>query len=153
MIRSLDNTVEVAWVPKHQLRTAINVFKQHIYTGAELDTSIKLGELIIDLFNGVTRLGIIYQVNPFKPVGSWFSDIRIDKEENVQYITIYGLSGSNPNKWAGMTFQLIETWALEENCHSYRWYGRLGWTRYEDDIKLLKKINSREGLFEKVISP
>lgn len=151
MIRSPNNKIEVAWVPKHQLRIALNIFKEFIYRGLENDNDISIGELIVDLFNGSTRLGIIYEIDPFSPIGSWFSDIRIDETQNCEYVTIYGLSGNNPNKWAQGVKTLVESWAKEENCHSYRWYGRLAWSRYEQNIKLLESINTREGLFEKVI--
>ncbi len=151
MIRSPDNKIEVAWVPIRQLRPALNMFKEFIYKGLENDNDISIGELVIDLFNGSTRLGIIYKIEPFLPIGSWFSDIRIDEEQNYDYVTIYGLSGKNPNDWAQGLRTLVESWAKEENAYSYRWYGRLAWSRYSENIKLLKTLNSREGLFEKVI--
>jgi hypothetical protein len=151
MIRSPSGKVEVAWVPNGQLRPALNIFKEFIYKGLEDDKEINIGKLILELFSGDARLGIIYEIDPFLPIGSWFSDIRIDEEQKYDYVTIYGLSGKNPNDWARGLKTLVEDWAKQENCRSYRWYGRLAWLRYSDDIRLLKAINRREGLFEKVI--
>ena len=151
MIRSPDNKIEVAWVPKRQLREALNVFKEFIYRGLENDDQINIGELVIDLFNGDVRMGVIYEVSPFLPVGSWFSDIRVDEEQNYDYATIYGLSGKSPNKWAVGIKTLLEDWCRENDCYSYRWYGRLGWSRYGDNVNLLRQVGPREGLFEKVV--
>jgi hypothetical protein len=151
MIRSPNKEIEVAWVPKHQLRQALNIFKEFIYKGVENDEEINLGEIIVDLFKGDTKLGIIYKTDHFLPIGSWFSDIRIDEDQNYDYVTIYGLSGKNPNDWAQGVKTLVESWAKEQGCYSYRWYGRLAWSRYIENIKLLETINSREGLFEKVV--
>lgn len=150
MIRSPNNKIEVAWVPIHQLRAALNIFKEFIYKGLEND-DVNIGEIVLDLFKGGTRLGVIYEIDPFLPVGSWFSDIRIDDKQNYEYVTIYGLSGKNPKYWAHGIKTLVELWVKEENCQSYRWYGRLAWSRYIGNTKLLKTINSREGLFEKVV--
>lgn len=152
MLRSPDGSYEVSWCPKHQLPQALEAFKEQIYSGSEVDDSLSLTETIGDLFTGLTRLGLIYETEPFQPIGSWFSDIKIDGVQNYKYVTIYGLSGKNPNKWAQGLAKLVENWAQQEGCHSYRWYGRLGWTRYETDIKLLEVVNDREGLFEKVIA-
>jgi hypothetical protein len=151
MIRSPNGKVEVAWVPNHQLRSALNIFKEFIYKGLEEDTEINIGKLILELFSGDARLGIIYEIDPFLPIGSWFSDIRIDEEQKYDYVTIYGLSGKNPNDWAQGVRSLVEFWVQEENARSYRWCGRLAWSRYIDNAKLLEVISRREGIFEKVI--
>lgn len=151
MLRAPDGKTEVSWVPRHQLSVALEVFKEFIYEGAEVSEGISLTEIISGLLKSNVRLGVIYKIDPFVPIGSWFSDIRIDNVQNYDYVTIYGLSGIKPNAWALGVAQLAEAWARDENCYSYRWYGRLGWLRYVKGAKLLETVNPRAGLFEKVI--
>lgn len=145
------NNIEVAWVPKSQIREALQVFRDYVFDVTTTDESVRLVDLIKEVLAGETRLGVAYQVDEFKPLGCWFSDLRV--EDGVSFATIFGLSGEQPQKWAHGVAKLLEEWVKEENCYSYRWYGRLGWLRFEKDIKLLKPINDREGLFEKVVNP
>ncbi len=151
MLRSPDNQYEVAWVPSHQLKQALDVFKEFIYEGVENEKYLSLGEIINDLFKGATRLGIIYTVDPFEPQGCWFSDLRIDDETNQKFVTIFDLAGRNPNKWGLGIAKLVEEWGSQEDCYSMRCHGRLGWLKYGNNVKLLRAVNSREGLLEKVI--
>lgn len=151
MLRSPDNRHEVAWVPHYQLREALFTFKEFIYQGTEVDPNIKLGKLINELFDNETRLGIFYEIDPFEPMGSWFSDLRIDSVTHKKYATIFGLAGKHPNKWALGVWELVSLWAKKENCYSVRCQGRLGWLKYQNGVILLRTINKREGLLEKVI--
>ena len=145
------NNIEVAWVPRAQVRPALQVYRDHVFAVKDIDEAINLADLINSVIRGETRMGVAYQVEPFEPLGCWFSDLQ--EEDEIRYATIFGLSGKSPNKWASGIGKLLELWAKEENCYSYRWYGRLGWTKFAQDIKLLKSLNDREGLFEKVVGP
>lgn len=144
------NNVEVAWVPRSQVRPALEAFRDFVFAVKDIDEAISLADLINEVLRGETRLGVAYKVDPFEPMGCWFSDLR--EENGITFATIFGLSGKSPNKWAQGVAKLLELWAKEENCYSYRWYGRLGWLKFEQDIKLLESLNDREGLFEKVVS-
>ncbi len=151
MLRSPDNKYEVAWVPKNQLGAALDEFKEFIYKGMENDDRLTIRDLVIKLFNSEVRMGVIYKIDPFEPVGVWFSDLRVDNETNKRFVTIFGLSGINPNKWAWGVWELVASWAKIEECYSGRCQGRLGWLRYVPGVKLLRAINKREGLLEKVL--
>lgn len=146
-----QGNVEVAWVPLTQLGGAIRVFGQMLLKGVALDPELSFNEVVDELIKQETRLGIIYEVGPFKPLACWLSDLREDNKTGRKFATIYALSGKSPNKWGELIRDLVAQWARDEGCASFRFYGRLGWTRYDPTLKLLGAKDRRTGLFEKMV--
>lgn len=151
MLRTADGKTEVAWVPRHQLSHAMMVFEGFLADGLKQDETLDVENLLTELVKGEARLGVIYAVDPFTPLGAWVSDLRID-DSGKTFATIYGLGGRGPNKWGSAVGELVGKYAVDNECYSYRWYGRLGWIKFVKGIKLLEAVDNRVGLFEKVVA-
>lgn len=129
----------------------MTAFEEFLEDGLQQDPDLDVEELLTELVKGEAKLGVLYSIDPFTPLGAWISDLRVDATGKT-FATIYGLAGRDPNRWGAAIGELVGKYARDNDCYSYRWYGRLGWIKFAKDIKLLEAVDSRVGLFEKVVA-
>lgn len=139
--------IEVCWVPQQQIGAAIKIFGYYLLRGLKA-ADYSLGDLAEDLVNNRCYLGIAYEEYPFKPLGCWVSDIRIQDE--YQFATVYALAGDRLPAWIADVDALVENWARETACYSVRFFGRAAYKSILPNIDIISiSEDGRALLFER----
>lgn len=145
-----DKRVEVQWVMPVQLGDAVRAFAYYLLRGMRA-ADYSMAQLIEELVSGRSMLGVAYEVEPFRPLGAWASDIR--EGDGRRWATVYALSGERLPAWMPRIEALVVAWARANDCDSVRFFGRVAYTMLIEDLEIIgKSEDGRALLFEKKIA-
>jgi hypothetical protein len=141
------NNIEVCWVPQHQIGAVIKVFGYYLLRGLKA-ADYSLDELVEDLVNNRAYLGVAFEIDPFRPLGCWVSDIRYG--DQYQFATVYALAGERLPAWVKDVDALVESWARATECYSFRFFGRAAYKSLLPHIEVIStSSDGRALLFER----
>ena len=143
--------IQVSWIPRQQTGAAIKVFGYYLLKGLKA-ANTELSQVLEDLEAGRAYIGVAYELDPFRPIGCWVSDIRI-LDDNFAFATVYALSGERLPRWIEQVEVNVLSWAKENNCSSVRFFGKAAYASLVDDLEIIgKSEDGRALLFEKRVA-
>jgi len=143
---------EVGWVPSDQIGDVIKAFGYFLLRGLKA-ADLTLDQLVEDLANNQCWLGVAFETEPFRPLGIWVTDLRYDEDSELNFATIYGLSGERLPAWTQDFERIVTDFALANKCKSVRFFGRAAYRSLIEDLDIIgKSEDGRALLFEKKIA-
>lgn len=150
-LRRPDKATQVDWVPAAQVGDAIKAWGYYLLRGlkaADMDLAL-LADWLVHFH---CKLGVVYEVDPFRPIGCWASDIR-ETDDGLTFATVYALSGERLPSWMPRIEALVTAWARENECQSIRFFGRAAYSALIEDLAIIgKSEDGRALLFEKKVA-